>query len=156
LKLNLGRWLSSEPNQVIPLADERARLLREIGTGLTEQFDGQAANLIRSANRSAVRLVQLVTAHFPGFRDHAIYRGQQSFFYKRAQIFVGDVWGAYEHAGLGEFHDIDQLTCFADYRVPQLLRPLGIITYVGFIIFYSHSCSCTWFFSLKFSMPAAG
>ncbi len=55
---------------------------------------------------------------------------RQTFFYKRAQIFVGDVWGAYDHAGLGQFHDIASLTCFADYRVPQLLRPLNILRYV--------------------------
>lgn len=39
--------------------------------------------------------------------------GRQLFFYKRAQIFVGDVWGAFHGTGLGCFHDIDQLTMFA-------------------------------------------
>ena len=32
--------------------------------------------------------------------------------------------------GLGEFHDIDQLTMFADYRVPVTLKELGILKYV--------------------------
>ena len=41
------------------------------------------------------------------------YSGRQLFFYKRAQIFVGDVWGAFHGAGLGRFTDIDQLTMFA-------------------------------------------
>jgi hypothetical protein len=39
------------------------------------------------------------------------------FFYKRAQIFVGDVHGALGGKGLGEFTDMEQLTMFADYRV---------------------------------------
>ena len=30
---------------------------------------------------------------------------------------------------LGEFHDIDQLTMFADYRVPVTLKELGILKY---------------------------
>lgn len=51
------------------------------------------------------------------------------FFYKRAQIFVGDLWGAYRGQGLGEFHDIDKLTMFADYRVPVVLKGLGFMHY---------------------------
>jgi hypothetical protein len=39
------------------------------------------------------------------------------FFYKRAQIFVGDVHGALGGQGLGEFTDMEHLTMFADYRV---------------------------------------
>lgn len=113
----------------LPQMDERVRLLREVGTGLGQHFDGQAVNLVRAANGSVARLVELVTAHFPGFRDHAIYRGRQIFFYKRAQIFAGDIWGAYGGENIGAFDDISDLTMFADYRVPQLLRPLGVLRY---------------------------
>ena len=49
---------------------------------------------------------------------------------------VSDVWGAYGRKKPGTFAshpcaftDLDQLTMFADYRVPQLLRPLGILEY---------------------------
>ncbi len=45
--------------------------------------------------------------------------GRQVFLYKRAQIFVGDVYGAYGGKGLGAFWDVDQLTMFADYRCVQ-------------------------------------
>lgn len=31
--------------------------------------------------------------------------------------------------GLGSFHDIGKLTMFADYRVPVVLRELGILKY---------------------------
>lgn len=41
------------------------------------------------------------------------YPVPQVFFYKRAQIFVGDLYGAFGGQGLGCFHDIDQLTMFA-------------------------------------------
>jgi len=44
----------------------------------------------------------------------------QVFYYKRAQIFVGDVFGALQGKGLGAFHDIQELTMFADYRVRQV------------------------------------
>ena len=51
------------------------------------------------------------------------------FLYKRAQIFVADVWGAFSGAGLGAFSDIGRLTTFADYRVPVVLRQLGVLQY---------------------------
>lgn len=87
-----------------------------MGRVLQRDFGGQAATLIKQANKSASRLVELVTAHFPGFRDSALYDGRQVFLYKRAQIFVGDLWGAFGGKGLGEFEDMDRLTMFADYR----------------------------------------
>ncbi|GFR50471.1 hypothetical protein Agub_g12522, partial [Astrephomene gubernaculifera] len=92
-------------------------------------FGGHAAGLVAAAGGSAAALVGLVTQLLPGFRDHAVYRGRQVFLYKRAQIFVGDVYGAFEGRGLGAFRDIDQLTMFADYRVPVVLRTLGILSY---------------------------
>lgn len=46
----------------------------QVGAGLLDQYDGQATNLITAAAGSAAKLLQLVTAAFPGFRDHAVYR----------------------------------------------------------------------------------
>jgi hypothetical protein len=115
----------------VPLASERARLIREVGVNLQRHFDGKASKLIESANKSVVKLVSLVTAFFPGFRDHAVYTldGRQVFFYKRAQIFVADIGGAFQYKGLGEFTDFHRLTMFADYRVPQILRQYHILHY---------------------------
>eukprot|EP01112_Ceratiomyxa_fruticulosa_P022828 TRINITY_DN8492_c0_g1_i1.p1 TRINITY_DN8492_c0_g1~~TRINITY_DN8492_c0_g1_i1.p1 ORF type:complete len:319 (-),score=70.69 TRINITY_DN8492_c0_g1_i1:75-1031(-) len=114
---------------IFPLEEERVRLVREIGLVLKQHFDGKASVLIEKANKSVSNLVQLVTAHFPGFRDSTVYKGKQVFLYKRAQIFAGDIWGAYDAKFLGEFHDLDQLTMFADYRVPQVLQASGVLEY---------------------------
>ncbi|KDO34736.1 hypothetical protein SPRG_00798 [Saprolegnia parasitica CBS 223.65] len=122
-----------------PQLDERVRKVRELGAGLARFFDGKAINLIRQAQYSAVEVLRLVLAHFPGFQDHAVYKGNQVFLYKRVQILVGDVWAAYgrrvvvpndpsTHSICG-FYDIDRLTMFADYRVPQVLRPEGVLEY---------------------------
>lgn len=113
----------------IPLLSARTRLLREVGYILTKHFHGKASNLVRMANNSAYELLQLVTSYFPGFRDHAQFGGDQVFFYKRAQIFVGDLWGAFNGEGFGHFTDMEKLTCFADYRIPQLLRGMGILKF---------------------------
>jgi len=113
----------------VPLAAERTRLLREVGAGIAVHYGGKVTNLIHAAGGSAVKLCSLVTAVFPGFRDAAIYRGRQTFLYKRAQIFIADLYGAFQGQGLGAFHDIDQLTMFADYRVPVVLRQHGCLEY---------------------------
>ncbi|HYN89537.1 MAG TPA: queuosine salvage family protein, partial [Ardenticatenaceae bacterium] len=51
------------------------------------------------------------------------------FLYKRAQIFAGDLWGSFGGQSWGRFHDVADLTMFADYRVPQLLRQQGVLRY---------------------------
>lgn len=50
-------------------------------------------------------------------------------FLKRAQICVADLWAAFDGEGFGEFDDIDKITMFADYRVPQILNSLGCLWY---------------------------
>ena len=86
---------------------------------------------MEAADGSAVNLVRLLLRHFQGFRDTSIYRGTLVHLYKRAQILVGDLWAAYgrRKEGLYSFRDLDQLTMFADYRVPQILREMGIMAY---------------------------
>jgi hypothetical protein len=88
-------------------------------------YRGRAATLVKRARGSAVKLVDLIASSFPGFRDQAVYRGRQVFLYKRAQIFVADVYGAFKGRGYGWFKDLHKLTMFADYRVPVVLRKLG-------------------------------
>eukprot|EP01041_Mallomonas_annulata_P008727 gene8727-18040_t len=120
------------PKYQFPLLPERVSRLRELGQGLLKDFDGLAANLVASAENSAVRLVELLLRHFPGFRDTSVYEGRLVHFYKRAQILCGDLWAAYARPKSGSiyhFYDMHELTMFADYRVPQLLRALGILEY---------------------------
>jgi len=57
-----------------------------------------------------------------------VYKGHQVFIYKRAQIFVADLWGAFKGKGMGEFKDIACITMFADYVVPAVLRHWGILS----------------------------
>lgn len=124
----------------LPNAEERARKLNEVGAVLARDFSGLAVNLLAAAKGSAVTAVELVVRHFPGFRDESLYKGRQVFLYKRAQIFVADVWAAYGQRSFvagttvpedcpAAFHDMARLTCFADYRIPQLLHSGGIFRY---------------------------
>lgn len=75
--------------------------------------DHAVVRLIERADRSAGRLVNLLSTHFPlSFRDEARFDGRRVKLLKRAQIFVADLWAALNARGLGEFSDIDHLTMF--------------------------------------------
>ena len=128
----VASWFPSD--NPIPNLLERVDRLREIGSVLEADFGGSAANLVATAKNSAVALVKLILMHFSGFRDTVVHEGRLVHFYKRAQIMTADIWGAYGRPRGDEsnpycFRDIDQLTMFADYRVPQILRHVGILKY---------------------------
>lgn len=53
-------------------------MLRQTAQALARSFGGQAAVLVARAQGSAAALCSLLCAHFPAFRDEAIYRGRQA------------------------------------------------------------------------------
>jgi hypothetical protein len=105
------------------------KILNELGRLLLEYFDGEASRLVEAVGGSAVKLVRLLADTFTSFRDVAIYHGKRVFFYKRAQIFAADLYGAFQGQSWGNFMDISELTAFADYKLPQVLRHLGVLHY---------------------------
>jgi hypothetical protein len=87
-------------------------------------------DFVAAHNFDCDELVRGITDSFPGFRDQAIYKGHQVFFYKRAQILVADLIGAFQdYHSEQTFSNAASLTMFADYRVPQILRELNILKY---------------------------
>ncbi len=109
----------------IPLLSWRVRAAQEVGT-LLLRFRS-AERFFSSAQGRAQRLVELLTAHLPMFRDAAIYGGRWIPFHKRAQILVADVWGTFRGQGPGRLADLPWLTAFADYKLPQILWARGAL-----------------------------
>ena len=113
----------------LPLMEHRLQILNELGRALLEEYEEQPFKLVETAGGSAISLVRLLVEKLASFRDVAEYQGHKVFFYKRAQIFAADLYGAFEGKDYGGFTDIDKLTAFADYKLPQVLRHLGIFDY---------------------------
>ncbi len=111
------------------LMEERSWALRELGEVLARDYGGEAVRVVESVKGWAVSLARLLARKLRSFRDTASYRERGIFFYKRAQIFPADLHGALGGRGLGEFRDMENLTAFADYKLPQVLRHLGILAY---------------------------
>jgi hypothetical protein len=112
-----------------PLMAERLIHVREAGEVLLRRWDGEFANLIEVCQGDAVRLAQGIAAEFRSFRDEADWRGQRVRFYKRAQIGAADLSRLLPHERLGRLHGLKDLTAFADYKVPQVMRREGLLVF---------------------------
>lgn len=117
----------SATDEEIPLFQERVQCLREAGEVLCNEFGGSFVNCIDDANFSAAGLVNLLTENFACFRDETRFNGKRVRLFKRAQILVADLWACFDGEDFGEFNDIDKITMFADYRIPQMLHQLGCL-----------------------------
>jgi len=113
----------------LQLLGDRVQILSELGHLLLEEYGGDACRLVKAAENSAVKLVRSLVESVSSFRDVAEYLDHPVFFYKRAQIFAADLYGAFDGKDWGSFTDMDKLTAFADYKLPQVLRHLGILHY---------------------------
>ncbi len=116
-------------NIEIPLLEERWKILQEVGQVLDGKFEGEFKNLILSADGDALKLVEVIVKNFTVFDDVAEYRSEKVYFNKRAQLLVADIHQAFEGRGIGKLNNVDQLTACADYKLPQMLRKMGIIKY---------------------------
>lgn len=113
----------------IPLLDERWKILHEVGSVVTSAYDGKVANLVESASGDAQALLEIILRDLPSFRDSSLYRGQEIFFEKRAQLLVGDIFQMFGGQNFGALRRVDEITACADYKLPMILRSLGIFEY---------------------------
>ncbi|KAJ2484944.1 hypothetical protein EV174_002056 [Coemansia sp. RSA 2320] len=118
-----------DSSEKIPMLEERIRVLREVGGVLVDRYGGRFGQMLEESGGSAQRLVGTVVEEFSSFRDEHQFEGRTVAMYKRAQILVADIWACFEGKGSGQFEDIDRVTMFADYRVPQALCHFGALEY---------------------------
>jgi putative queuosine salvage protein len=99
----------------LPLLEERAAALRELGG---RGFEG----LVRD---TAAGTAAALAEGLRSYADVAEYGGLRVPLLKRAQIVPADLHGA----GVAAFPDLAGLTCFPDYKLPQVLRHFGALEY---------------------------
>jgi hypothetical protein len=92
----------------LPLMAERVEALRELGRL------GDPARLVQATASDTARGL---AERLRSFADIATYEGRQ--------IAAADLAGS----GASTFADLAALTCFADYKLPQALRHLGVLVY---------------------------
>lgn len=129
ISLNDARdFFRGADNVEIPLLKERVENLRETGKVLLEKFHGKFINAVRVSNFDALKLVDIIVENFPSFRDASVLDGEEIFFLKRAQIVASDISYVLSNNSFS-LKNMEHLTVFADYKLPQILRMFGIIKY---------------------------
>lgn len=118
---------------------KRWQIARTVSSVLIKKYKN-SVNFVNSANHKLSILVPKIQKELPSFNDVANYNGKKVYFLKRAQILGSDIWGALdggqssfikasEDKRIGYFKDLDYLTAFADYKIPQILYHFGILEY---------------------------
>lgn len=116
-------------NVPIPLFQERLRIIKEIGTVMTKTFDSDLRNLIKQSNNDVQTLLANILVSFPSFQDRSLYQEREILFAKRAQLLIADLCQMLKGTEYGHVDGVETLTACADYKLPQILRKLGILTY---------------------------
>lgn len=97
----------------------------------SQRYECSFTTVIEAAQGSAASLVNILARDFPCFRDEHLFEGEgrtkKIRLLKRAQILVADIWACFDGESWGKFQDIDKITMFADYRVPQILITFGAL-----------------------------
>ncbi|XP_051924610.1 queuosine salvage protein isoform X1 [Hippocampus zosterae] len=124
----LAHILRSDNETPMPMLQERHQVLTEGGRVLL-QHGGSFQSFISRAENDARKMVELIVEKIPSYRDEAVYQGRRISLYKRAQILVADFWAMAAARGATDIVNMDWLTMFADYRVPQALVFLGALRY---------------------------
>jgi hypothetical protein len=106
----------------LPIPERRLAALHELADLADREAAGELAALVPP---SAPELAGFLSRNLESFRDVSVYGDFEVPLLKRAQIAAADLWGS----GATAFVDVEELTCFADYKLPQALRHLGALEY---------------------------
>lgn len=124
---HLGKILSG--NIIIPLFDERLECLREMGRVVEKRFNNSLLRVFYESENDAIKLADLMVSNFPRFNDISKIDGKHVAFYKRAQLNSKMISDLLFGSGKEGLNNLDKLTAFADYKIPQILRRFGILEY---------------------------
>ena len=113
----------------LPLLEERLAIWREIGRVLLQRNAPGLTQVLVWGDGDALGLVQALLDLSPSFEDMWMLGGRPVHLHKRAQLAVAMLYELFRGINWGDLARVDRLTVFADYKVPQVLRRLGILVY---------------------------
>lgn len=72
---------------------------------MNQKYQGSFVNVVESASKGALKLLELITQNFPSYYDAAHYNGQEVVFHKRAQLAISDLYRTFDGKMFGEFQN---------------------------------------------------
>lgn len=94
---------------------------------LQEHEKDSVMSILVKCESNALQLEKYFEMNFPNFYDSSIYNNFTINFNKRIQVMISQI------SKITPIKHLDSLTAFADYRLPQILRHLGILKYKRFL-----------------------
>jgi hypothetical protein len=122
----------SKSNKIL-LFDERLKFLNESGKVIIDKYQGKVSNLFKFAKGDVIKLIEILIKNFSTYDDSYKYKGKDVYFYKKAQLFISDVFQTFQNKGIGKLINSEELTALADYRIPQTFKNLGILEYSEYL-----------------------
>jgi len=116
-------------NIQIPFANARRKYLNQIGAVLNSDYGGSFRNFLTKGDKNVPSLIERITSEFPCFMDESSYEGQKVYFYKRAQVLIGDLYHFLKEEDGFSIQQPERLTACADYKLPQVLRHHDVLRY---------------------------
>lgn len=114
-------------NVEIPLLEERYNIIRNVSEVVNEKMNGNFYEYIKHITNDE-DLFNIIINNFSSFKDEREYDGKTIYFYKLAQLLTSDILHVREQLENIEV-DYSHLIGCADYKIPQVLRSLGILEY---------------------------
>lgn len=111
------------------LSKKRFDALKKVMTVLKEKYEGSVQKLIEVAEENAETLLTILVKEFPGFSDVSSFKDRSIPFLKRAARVVADLEHVYCEKTGKTLKNIEKMTAAVGYKVPQLLRHLGVLEY---------------------------
>jgi hypothetical protein len=108
---------------------ERWEFVRDISKHFLSDWDGNIEKFILSAEHRLDKLIPLITSKLPNYNDKALYKGENVYFWKLAQLFAYDLIANFKDDAIGQFDDIEYLTGLPDYKFPQLFEANKLMNY---------------------------
>ncbi len=114
-------------NVEIPLLKERYETITLVSNVVKNKMDGNFYEFVKDIH-SDIELLDVIVNNFECFKDERIYGKDKIYFYKLAQLLVSDILHIRERIE-GISVDYSHLVGCADYKIPQIMRGLGITEY---------------------------
>jgi hypothetical protein len=103
-------------------------ILRNIGAILEEKYENHFFNVIKKySHYNTVEIMNRLLSDFPSFDDSCIYSKKRVWFLKRAQLLLSMIFPILNKDKTQLVSN--ELTAFADYKLPMILNHLGILQY---------------------------
>lgn len=114
-------------NVEIPLLEKRYKVVSQVSKIINKKMQGNFYHYIKNITKDIV-LFNTIINNFQSFEDTRTYDNKTIYFYKLAQLLTSDILHI---RSLKERITVDysNLVGCADYKIPQVLRGLGILVY---------------------------